>query len=128
MSKASIKRHADFHAQATAILTGAGGVIAVDNEHKLEIHLGTKRIGLLVFTMFKRDMDYKPKDELFSLYAKLPTTEQVKQFAPQVNAVFTDRGRETMNPFSGKWNIHGSTVEGILSELRDHRLQWLMSP
>lgn len=129
MSKASIKRHADFRKKAAKEILSAGGRIIKDDEYNLVIDLDTKRIGLVTFTMFKYDYDHRPKDELYSVYARTPLTltkDELTAIATKVNSVFQECGEGTMNPFSGKWNIHGKNVEGVLSELRDHRLQWLM--
>jgi hypothetical protein len=128
MSKASIKRHADFRKKAAKEILSAGGRIIKDDEYNLVIDLDTKRIGLVTFTMFKYDYDHRPKDELYSVYARTPldiTKDEMTAIATKVNNKYGGAPLHSMNPFSGKWNIHYSTANDALYVLSD-RLCWLM--
>ncbi len=127
MSKASIARHAKFRSEVSAALLAVGATIIEDRKDTLAFRLQTPRIGPLVFTMFKRDMDSRPKDELYSLYAQLPcnTNAEVAPIAKKVNDQFGRVPAESMNRFSGKWNLHYSDPKDVLNML-DYRLAWLM--
>ncbi len=128
MSKASIKRHADFRKKVSEAILFVGGRIVKDDESNLVIELDTKRIGLVTFTMSKYDYDHRPKDELYTVYARTAfdlTKEEMTAIATKVNDKFGRIPVESMNPFSGKWNIHYSTANDALYVLSD-RLCWLM--
>lgn len=124
MSKAGQRRKDDFNSKVADVLIAAGASVK-RSEHTHEFLLDTPRIGPITFTLFTRGDDLRKRDEIYSIYARLPldhTKEQVTKAANIVNATFIDK----MNPSSGKWNIHSSTAEGALLELTAHRLQWLM--
>lgn len=128
MSKASIKRHADFRKKAAKEILAAGGRIIKDDEYNLVIDLDTKRIGLVTFTMFKGDYNDRPNDELYTIYARASfdlTKDEMTATATKVNDRFGGPPFHSMNPFSGKWNIHYSTANDALYVLSD-RLCWLM--
>lgn len=125
MSKASQARHAAFRKEVSDILVSHGATLIRDGEADIKFSLDTKRIGPLEFTMFKHDYDHRPKDELYSIYARLPflcSKQQVTEAASKVSEAFMDK----MNPFSGKWNIHWHSTEDALNTLSD-RLKWLMT-
>lgn len=125
MSKAAMKRHAAFRMEVVARLLSFNSKVLLDDDHTLQIMVDTKRIGPLLFTMFKRDgEDERRGDGLYSLFCQLPTKEQVEKHARLVNLVFGHGHIEVMNPFSGKWNIHWYNAKDVLNEL-DERLQWL---
>lgn len=128
MSKASAQRHAKFHSEVLRALTEVGGVIAEDDYATLTIHLKTMRIGLLVFKMFKPHRYSRPKDEVYSVYSQLSSprsNEDLAAAVAKVNAVFRDCDHDTMS-HSAKWNLHSNNAQGIVDELRYHRLPWLM--
>lgn len=125
MSKAAMKRHAAFRMEVVKRLLPFNSKVLLDDDHTLQIMVDTKRIGPLLFTMFKRDgEDERRGDGLYSLFCQLPTKEQVEKYAPLVNLVFGQGIIHVMNPFSGKWNIHFYDVKDVLNEL-DERLNWL---
>ena len=123
MSKASIARQAKFRLEVATVIRNAGGEITVNDKDTLALSLNTPRIGPLTFTMFKGD-----DGQTYSLFIRsaLQTNAEIQPVANKVKAAFGNGTSDEMNPFSGKWNIHGSNIEGVLSELVDHRLQWLM--
>lgn len=124
MSKASLARHSKFRSEVFVALSAYGAELVKDDKDTLALSLNTPRIGPLTFTMFKGD-----EGQTYSLFIRsaLGTNAEIRPVADKVKAAFGNGVHDEMNPFSGKWNIHGSNSEGVLAELRDHRLPWLMS-